>query len=1071
MLFQTDDLRITVGNEKFRDTRGQPRDSYDAEREAVYRREQEQYRREAEMYGRGGGDRFDRYDRDPYRRPEERDHGDRRGLGQTETALYPDICPLPDSRPLPVSEPLFPVTSRSQAPAPQSSGSSRPLKSILKRKEPQPGDKQASKPSGLPGISNYMDDIEDEDKFLYGGSGVDEKRDSSFVKSHSRDTHLPDIRSAAQSWQPSAMPSGGQNIDTSQHYRAQETYQQQPPEDAAAGDGDIWSILAKSVLTAQQLQQVQPPEQPQHQSQHQSHHQQPPSQFPMSTAQGYAAPQPVQQETFSAPAPVPPPQQAPQKAPGHDPTIENILKSIGFDFEMSRRMQEKAKHTGGEPPAPKPPNPDEAQYGINETASFIGSGMSHEDMRSKLVPNAQGISTAMKPDLKSDGRNQERKTDDSQLQRDCSPISDEGTPPPMFNLPPITIKRRSNMERLRSPGWDRGSRSISRSPERSVDRKGRQQKSKSPSWTRSISSAGGKGRSPLRESGRRRSPSPRRRSPSPRRRSPSPRRRSPSPRRQSPSLRRRSKSPSRNSAGPRPISPVITRTFNLDNMLPPFKRRFSPVSRSRSRSPGKRRSRSPFGRRKSPSPRRRRSPSPRRRSPSPRGRRRSISPFRGRKRGHSRSRSRDRKHRRSSSRDRHGGRGRRSPSWERRRSRSRDRRTKSRSPNKVDSVSSDSDIDGPANQNYFSSPLRLNQNMPPQRFPIHPPHGPPPPDFIGHPPGMFPMHGGGFPMPPPGMPPPGMPMPPFMPVQPPPGPPPPMHGFPPVVFNMPPQNIPQPIMPTDELPPGTIEMPLELPTRTVTVSRPVEPSKERSRSREQSKERRSRERSKERRSSEQSRERRKRSRSHSREGDRERRKRDSKDTDHSESKPTSNRIVLPPRSKTEDTDNKAEASSERVVIMSGKPTLPASASSKSNEKSEKKPDPEKEKARFEKEKDNLQQKIKVLDIEFNNLKQQEFDLKKKSGKDSKSIAILSENSKIQDEIRNELQKLKKKKSELYSTHYKLLSSDSKKETKVTPKKYEDSRKRDYGKRSKDEVCKLAHSSNYSHKTKLMFVSN
>jgi hypothetical protein len=51
-----------------------------------------------------------------------------------------------------------------------------------------------------------------------------------------------------------------------------------------------------------------------------------------------------------------------EKKAKYDPTIENILKSIGFDFEMSKRMQEKANPT---PFKPK----EEMQYGIDQSSS------------------------------------------------------------------------------------------------------------------------------------------------------------------------------------------------------------------------------------------------------------------------------------------------------------------------------------------------------------------------------------------------------------------------------------------------------------------------------------------------------------------------------------------------------------------------------------------------------------------------------------------------------------------------------------------------------------------------------
>lgn len=1068
LLLQAGDLRITVGNDKFRERSDDQRsghlrpglstDIYEADRQALHRREEEQYRREAELYGRVGDserhdryrsrdyDRHDSYERDPYRRLEEREHGDRRGLGANS-----DYSPrLSESQSISRSEHIFPSASRHALPAQPVSGTAKPLKSILKKKSepPPPSEKAAPKPSGLPGISNYIDDIEDEDKFLYGD---DNRKDSSSFRDIQREPQGPDMRSAAQAWQPSApektisealsslISNQREYVDNQQQYRETAPYQQQQLP-ATGGEGDLWSMLAKSVQTAQQQQQLQ---QLQQQQQQQQQFQQliPQNQFAASTQQSFSAP-PVVQDTY--PAPVADTAKAP--GTGHDPTIENILKSIGFDFEMSRRMQEKAKQGGVEHVQPKQPSADEAQFGIKENASFIGSGMSQADLRSQLAPDASH--NKKQSELEHD----DRQADEKKLERGCSPVSEEGTPPPVFNLPPITIKRRHNLER-RSPGWDRDKRSPSRSPER-IDR---HKKSRSPSWTRSVSSAGGKGRSPPRTShsgGRQRSVSPRRRSPSPRQRLSGSYQRSPSPRRRSPSPRR--KSPSLGSAPERQFSPVITRTFNLDGLFS-IKRRSG--GRSRSRSPRRKRSRSP---RRSRSPGGRRSP--RRRSPSPRGRRRSYSPeSRGRKRGHSRSRSRerDKKSRRSSSRDRYGRR--RSSSRDRRRSRSRDRR-------RSVSVSSDSDVDGPANKEYFSSPLRLPRNKPPQNM-----QGPPQ-DFSVPPPGL-PVFAGppaGFSLgPPPGMPP-MVGQPPFLAA-------PAMNvpmsvpgfGFPPpgapLTYSVPPPAMPPPGMPamqSDELaPPGTTEMPLKIPARTVHITKSDESRKDRSpvrehSSRERSERKRSRSRSRDRekrrdsREKSRERERRQDSRERSTERDRNRdssrdreRKRSSQDVDRIDSTSKSSRIVLPPkstRSKEDDRDTKISSSaSERVVVVGGK--MPTSS------KGSKKPDNEREKAKVQREKESLDKKMKALEVEFNNLKQQEFDLKQKTGKDGKPSPILIENNKLLDEIKRELTKLKKQRQELISKHKTLLGSE--KDDQVTPKTEEGSKTggKSSSKETKDEV--------------------
>ncbi|KAK3093113.1 hypothetical protein FSP39_011209 [Pinctada imbricata] len=62
----------------------------------------------------------------------------------------------------------------------------------------------------------------------------------------------------------------------------------------------------------------------------------------------------------------------------YDPTIENILKSIGFDFEMSKRMQEKAKTV--ETKLKEEPE----LVGINQTASFLEGGLIDGNLKDSL---------------------------------------------------------------------------------------------------------------------------------------------------------------------------------------------------------------------------------------------------------------------------------------------------------------------------------------------------------------------------------------------------------------------------------------------------------------------------------------------------------------------------------------------------------------------------------------------------------------------------------------------------------------------------------------------------------------
>ena len=73
----------------------------------------------------------------------------------------------------------------------------------------------------------------------------------------------------------------------------------------------------------------------------------------------------------------PKPKPEPKKEEPHDPTIENILKAIGFNFELSKLMQEKAKKE-----REKQEKKDTISYSINQTSSFLGSGLKNIDLGS-----------------------------------------------------------------------------------------------------------------------------------------------------------------------------------------------------------------------------------------------------------------------------------------------------------------------------------------------------------------------------------------------------------------------------------------------------------------------------------------------------------------------------------------------------------------------------------------------------------------------------------------------------------------------------------------------------------------
>ena len=1170
---------------------------YGRESDNHFRLEDPSYRRTADqdkypIHNTGGSDYSDRYrdDRHTDRGPESRSYSSS-GSG---SSLFPAGARKGD---LVKEAPLYPRLSSTSSPS-TSSSASRPLKSILKKKsEPT---ENATPPErkitpGLAGISNYMDDIDDEEKFLYGEDDRERgnKRDSFRESSkYQAGTTMPStassIRSAAQSWQPAqpttetqsntvpglmskfnsaqrefkehtVQPGGGSYAGSSFSNQSQHP---QPQASTPVG-GDLWNLLAKSVQTAQQQTQLadslqnlgmqgQSATSVGQQSMLPGQHQ------PILTGQPAAQYQANPQSSVQNEA-------KPQTETGYDPTIENILKSIGFDFDMSKRMQEKAKQTQEQSLKPEDP-----QFGINQTASFLEGGLSHDEMKTKLFEKGHaGVDSLIQEakqnvyphdhrdsdrdmddrgrdvlsandnqarrsidmrderdhrqnrerDLRNDrnsrdsqilglresrdrdsigsrdrdsitdrGRDRdardresigsreqdtrnyrdfgERQTSDYQsprfsprrsprtglsaFERELSPVSAEGSPPIKIDLSPMAIRRKSRLERNRSPGWDKNLAESERT-RRSSD--GREKiRSRSPSWGRIVITAGRRSsRSPVRN----RSPSPRKihisppklRSSSPRRRSLSPRRRSP---RRSRSPRRRSRSP-RRSVSPRKrrrsISPR-NRSLSPRNRrgISPRNRSISP--RRRSISPRGRRIPSPKGRRLSRSPRR----SPRqRRSPSPRGRKRSFSPVRNR------SRSRDRKIRRSRSKDR----GRRISG------RSLDRRSSSRSPKRRRSLSSSLSVssisDDPDSKTYFTAPLHGPPRPIPGQFYDHFPPGPPPgPPPFGPPPTVYaPPYN--VPPPPYSIPPP-VGAPPFVP-QP--------QYMPPQAGPPPPDGQPQP--------PGTeFEMPLALPGRIypatltevsqekVEYPRPEDDRSRRSGSsdRESRDSRRSRDRRKERRSTDRDRRDKRskervdkkggrssersdwKSRRSAERADRKSRrsveKVDKKGRRSSERSTSSKKTGLPPNA--ENFEIKASVTGhDRVVIIGGK-DRPKSPGAKEKPKSpveketrqvnvdDKKWSAAVEKEKLLKERDKLNKenelrhsKIKTLVTELENLKKQQTELTKSDGGriDDASNQILIENNKLQEEIQEEVEKLQKEQKQTNENIEDLLSKELK----------------------------------------------
>ncbi|MEW8544169.1 MAG: hypothetical protein AB2693_11605 [Candidatus Thiodiazotropha sp.] len=1104
------------------------------------------------------------------------------------------------------------------------SSGSKPLKSILKKKSEaveettQPEKKLTP---GLAGISNYADDIEDEEKFLYGEDDRDKaaRRDSyrdseKYNQGGTGHASVSSIRSAAQSWQPS-QPAVEAPVNTvtgvvsklinvqreyTEHVHVPQPGVQMYPEASIASqaqypaqqsstvsaDGDLWNLLAKSVQTVQQQNQLV-------------------TGIPNLGMQAQPSVG-MGQQTLLPGQPAPQYQANPspdiqnvgntQNETGYDPTIENILKSIGFDFDMSKRMQEKAKQT-----QETPLKPEEPQFGINQTASFLGGGLSHDEMKTKLLEKGQigldslireakqnvypqderGIREAREKvvsderytedigrqermdsrDRESIGsrdrdkrdyrdstsvRNREDRDRDSigsrerdsrsyreieerrtsahrspirqsredsprnsprlgisAIEKDLSPVSAEGSPPMKFDLSPIAIRRKSGLERNRSPGWDKTLAERDRSFQSKDGRDGR--RSKSPSWGRIVITAGQKSsRSPVRNRSlsprkihisppRHRSPSPRRRSPSPRRRSISPRRRSLSQRRRRTRPRKRSLSPRRRSPG-RPGSPRKRSRSPRRSLSPRNRRSVSPRSRKRSFSPRGKRSVSPRSRRRTPSPKQRKRGLSPRRSSSPRGKRRSISP-RGRKRSYSpkgnRSRSRDRKLRRSRSRDRG-----------RRRSGSFNRRSSSVSPirilSKSRSLSVSSVSDDSESKTYFTSPL----HGPPRPIPgefynhSHPPGPPPGPPPYGPPPGPPP----GYPVPygvPPGIPPPySIPPPGGLPIP---------YAAPPGVAPaqyLPPQVAPPHPVQSQPHPPGTeYEMPLTLPGRmypaTLTEisrekteyprSRDCERSRrskssdrdsdkrDRRRDSRDRRDRRSRERSRDRRdkrSRERSRDRRdRRSRERQRSKEKEQRNRRSRERDDGKGRRSSEsssnkRTVLPP--KAENFEIKASTiSHERVVIIGGKEKekekSPVEKEKRSIVISDKKWSVTAEKEKLSKEREKLNKdnelrhgKIKTLVTELESLKVQQTELTKssESKSDFASKQILAENSKLQEEIQEEIDKLQREQKQTNEAIEEILNKELKLTEKTVPPGKTEDNKRDDQKKLPEKIPEI-----------------
>ncbi|OWF43349.1 uncharacterized protein LOC110459847 [Mizuhopecten yessoensis] len=278
---------------------------------------------------------------------------------------------------------------------------------------------RGSSRSGLPGMSSYMD-IEDEEKFLYGDDDHDEGKDhsnksnsqrpSTESRSRSQDSMYtgvdnrctrPDSYSADDHFnrmsstdeqrirmdsqrihdQRSNLDSrlmGHEIADQPIRPTAEEQLHSSVSsflEDQRFKHNSYPPALRDTVQVQENPVAIQPPGfKPDLLSLFTSGNELPKVQQPTQTVP------PIQQPIQITPT-LPYTSQVPPEEPKqkYDPTIENILKSIGFDFEMSRRMQEKASNSL---PIQKPKK-DEEQFGINQTASFLEGGISN-DIKNKL---------------------------------------------------------------------------------------------------------------------------------------------------------------------------------------------------------------------------------------------------------------------------------------------------------------------------------------------------------------------------------------------------------------------------------------------------------------------------------------------------------------------------------------------------------------------------------------------------------------------------------------------------------------------------------------------------------------
>ncbi|XP_061167641.1 zinc finger protein 318-like [Saccostrea echinata] len=266
--------------------------------------------------------------------------------------------------------------------------------------------------SGRPSLGHSMD-IEDEERFLYGEP---EKKEIPPPSSQPPPWSQPFV---GDHFQPQT--GGRQQNNTFPILSQRQSHSPPPayiPEEPLESErqydsSDLLSIFTKRPQPRVMEETRPPPAQPQPT-------QPPPMQQPTSFAESVS--QEVKQQKY-------------------DPTIENILKSIGFDFEMSKRMQEKA---GSEPKKEELPQ----QYGINQTASFLGGGLSTEEIGLNLFPKKKpSVETSSSLEDRDkgnerapyDGRQKESFVDQV-LRKDAFSKRDLYPPPPESSTPqpPVT---------------------------------------------------------------------------------------------------------------------------------------------------------------------------------------------------------------------------------------------------------------------------------------------------------------------------------------------------------------------------------------------------------------------------------------------------------------------------------------------------------------------------------------------------------------------------------------------------------------------------------------------------------